>query len=453
MKDYISLLIMVLLLAPSCSSNSDELLNMNTESEIQNLLETRSVDNPDSCDSLVEDIATEEMLLLKEKLENMGKAMRAPITPSTNADDASYFSSNIYAIRELPINFKWYSSDNYLSCSGRGKEVILEEGNRDRSNHRKFKLKVLPASAGIPYLIYSYLSGTPITVGHYTSDPSIKILMSQNDNSKVSDMAGWDLIPSSLHKGFFRIQNNLYLGQEDPNIMGSIFYYTLEANNDKKIIFSKPNSSNYNQEFKINTCKPFSLTSIEYDITSANISKEFDPVPGSGVNLSSQPQAITISYKIPRTESSWYNTTNNILQIDVTPINVIHPWVIGGNIQIPTPATRSNEIMVPFQPTKYSYTRDLSYNLNLNCPARNNVYVTVNFVKYTVSIKFLATAIYEIVDASGRVTDTRELKIPGTWIGTIYEDPADIAPTTTNPVFKPIGGGPVIDPDEPIIIP
>lgn len=452
MKDYISLLIMVLLLAPSCSSNSDELLNMNTESEIQNLLETRSVDNPDSCDSLVEDIATEEMLLLKEKLENMGKTMRAPITPSTNTDDASYFSSNIYAIRELPIYLQGYSGDRYFSCIDAGKEVTLAPNKYSFGDSKYFKLKVLPPSSGIPYLIYSCATGTPLTVGHYTSNPSNKILMSQANNSKISDMAGWDLIPSN-RKGYFRIQNTTYLGQEDPNVLTSIFNYTLEAGDSGKIIFSKPNSSNSKQQFRINTWAPFNLTSIEYDISTANIRSEIVPVQGSGVNLSSQSKTVTISYSIQKTESSCYNTANNMLQIDVRPINVIHPWVIGGDIQIPSPSTRSDKTMVPFQPSQYSYTRDLSYNLNLNCPARNNVYVTVNFVKYTVSIKFLATAIYEIVDANGRVTDTRELKIPGTWIGTIYEDPADIVPTTTNPVFKPIGGGPVIDPDEPIIIP
>lgn len=101
-------------------------------------------------------------------------------------------------------------------------------GNSSTSLGSRFYLKILPATSGIPYLIYSSASNTPLSVGYYTNAPDDKILMTAKDNSGSLYSAGWDLIPST-YKGYFSIQSESYLGQSDPNNSWSVFYHVLEG--------------------------------------------------------------------------------------------------------------------------------------------------------------------------------------------------------------------------------
>lgn len=98
-----------------------------------------------------------------------------------------------------------------------------------------FLIKVLPASAGVPYLIYSVAAGTPLSVGYYTNKPDEKILMASKDDSGSLMSIGWDLLQSSYYKNYYAIQSESYLGQADPNNQWSIFYYVLEAVSGNKI--------------------------------------------------------------------------------------------------------------------------------------------------------------------------------------------------------------------------
>ena len=175
----------------SCTTEMDDYLSIPNETTLtqeEESIITRAM----GCDSLelgelVPWEPSEEMLHLKElynealltKPELMAIEADIISTP-TSYDD--FFSSNIYAIRELPITIKARaiasgstSGYSYFTCTGAGKEVTL--GNSSTSTNSKFYLKILPASTGIPYLIYSNVSKTPLCVGYYTNNPDNKILM------------------------------------------------------------------------------------------------------------------------------------------------------------------------------------------------------------------------------------------------------------------------------------
>ena len=47
---------------------------------------------------------------------------------------------------------------------------------KDNDKNQQFYIKVMPATTGIPYMIYSMQSNTPISIGHYTTDPDTPVL-------------------------------------------------------------------------------------------------------------------------------------------------------------------------------------------------------------------------------------------------------------------------------------
>ena len=78
----------------------------------------------------------------------------------------------MFAIRELPVTIEVMEagknkSQRYLWCNRAGSEVKLTDNKNAFDISQQFYLKILPASSGIPYLLYSESSKTPLTVGHY----------------------------------------------------------------------------------------------------------------------------------------------------------------------------------------------------------------------------------------------------------------------------------------------
>ena len=68
-----------------------------------------------------------------------------------------------------------YFNNNTLETQGAGKELKLSKFSAD-NDAQKFYLRFLPASSGIPYMIYSYKEKKPIGVGSYTSAPDKYVL-------------------------------------------------------------------------------------------------------------------------------------------------------------------------------------------------------------------------------------------------------------------------------------
>lgn len=151
----------------SCTDQNEELVSSvhnNEMASLSSMRSTRAVDSI-SVDSILPIEETEESLRLRETLRQ--HSMQSVSALTSYGEEDEYFSSNIYAIREMPLNISVRSvatgstaSYKYLSCPGSGKEVVLSNQNAALSS--KFYLKILPATSGIPYLIYSKNSNTPL---------------------------------------------------------------------------------------------------------------------------------------------------------------------------------------------------------------------------------------------------------------------------------------------------
>lgn len=189
MKFRFFLLMLLPICMVGCNDEMDSLVKGPSEVAESITQMTRSI-SPDSIydGELVEFEPTQDMIRLKELYAEMHSTQRrAPLNPSSTYDETLW--GNMYAIRELPATIKVRSkastgsTANYVSlyCEGKSKEVTLNAGNAGDKN--RFLIKVLPASAGVPYLIYSVAAGTPLSVGYYTNKPDEKILMASKDDS------------------------------------------------------------------------------------------------------------------------------------------------------------------------------------------------------------------------------------------------------------------------------
>ena len=275
MKSRISMLLFVATFAVACTNEMEEFAKDSFKNVPENASLTRSCSG-DTIDlgELVSLEETEEQKDLKARYEKMYSSNRKVQALDAIVDD--FFSSNIYAIRELPVTIKVRAvasgsttSNSYLFCDGAGKEVTL--GNSSTSSGSRFYLKILPATSGIPYLIYSSASNTPLSVGYYTNAPDNKILMTAKDNSGSLYSAGWDLIPST-YKGYFSIQSESYLGQSDPNNSWSVFYHVLEAKANNKLGYAQRVNYRAQQEFLITPIASFTLQNVTFDLENATIS-------------------------------------------------------------------------------------------------------------------------------------------------------------------------------------
>lgn len=233
--------IVVLFILVLCSCNEDKATVVdNVQSHSQYLGENISTRSCIS-DSILPLKENDSLKYLKE-LVAAGKNRRKKILPAKTFDD-DFFAENMYAIRELPLTIKVRNvadgnnaANCYFACDGPGKEVTLGNSSTNASNY--FYIKILPASSGIPYQLYSNKAGTPLCVGYYTRNPDTKILMSAKDNNGSLFGSGWNLFAANT-PGYFVIQSNDYLAQDDSNNGMSIFYYVLEASNGNTIRYAK----------------------------------------------------------------------------------------------------------------------------------------------------------------------------------------------------------------------
>jgi hypothetical protein len=267
---YLIIFLLLAISLSSCSDAQEDINNDNRQAKVENFLNSNERDS----DSISVMLETDEMKSLQKEVKLIHSAKtRASSNYVENYDQS--FSSNIYAIREIPLTIVARgvgkdASNKYFYCNGSRQEVKLTNAQKPSDIAQQFYLKILPATTGIPYLIYSQKSNTPLTVGHYRKHSDISVLMSSSDNSTENSMAGWDLLASET-PGYFAIQNEMYLGQSDPKNYWTVFNYVLEINDNDEIRYAKY-SKKAQQEFLIQPVANFELNDISFDIDNAKIS-------------------------------------------------------------------------------------------------------------------------------------------------------------------------------------
>ena len=444
MKFRFFLLMLLPICMVGCNDEMDSLVKGPSEVAESITQMTRSI-SPDSIydGEPVEFEPTQDMIRLKELYAEMHSTQRrAPLNPSSTYDETLW--GNMYAIRELPATIKVRSkastgsTANYVSlyCEGKSKEVTLNAGNAGDKN--RFLIKVLPASAGVPYLIYSVAAGTPLSVGYYTNKPDEKILMASKDDSGSLMSIGWDLLQSSYYKNYYAIQSESYLGQADPNNQWSIFYYVLEAVSGNKIRYAQHVNNKAQQEFIITPDAKFEIKSLEYVVNNSTPSKSMFSKTVTVKNTSAQEKAMNVPFDFYEMETSYFNRNSWNVNLNFTDDSkkFVRPTVTSGSVITDNPDAAEDAVFI--NSNTQNISRHIVYNHPIRCKASSTAKVTVKFVKYYVNVDYIVKAQYEV-----KAGDLRECVLKGTWSGYVIEDPNEITPEDKIE-FTPIGGGDII---------
>lgn len=393
-------------------------------------------------DEPVEFVPNQEMMQLMKLMKQTRSSIHR--LPSEASDETLW--SNMYAIRELPATIKVRaksstgSSDQFVTlyCENKGKEVVLNNGDNAITN--RFYIKILPPSVGILYLIYSTASQTPLCVGHYLNRPDEKILMSAKDNSTSQLSVGWDLIPSSYSQRYYSIQNEMYLGQSDPENPWSIFNYVLEAVSGNKIRYAQRIGNKPQQEFIITPDAKFEIKSLEYDLNISSCNKSYISKVVTKENSNPFEVMMDVPFDFYETETSSFsqNAWNVNLQFSNNDIKFVRPSVLKGIIITANSEATPDALFINRNSPNQSISRHVRYVCPIRCKPRSIVKVVATFVKYNITVGYTVKAQYQKAEG-----DLRECILKGTWTGSIIEDPSKIAPEC-RPEFIPLEGTDII---------
>ena len=332
-----------------------------------------------------------------------------------------YYSSNMWAIRELPFSLKVRGGGTtdrpYFATQGLRKELYLSS-----SNDSKFYLRILPSSSGIPYLIYSDAYKRPIVCGQYNSNPDNKLVVVW-DTDDIST-GSWDLIPSS-YKGYFAIENQTYFGMTDPNNPWSSFCYSMEAKSNGQLGYAKY-SKQPQQEFLLEFVNGFDVKEIAFDSESAVVTL-LDPVEIESNGQTEPvlgPSNITITAVKDVKDTSTYSEKGS-LKIPMSKPNQLffRPAIIAGQFIKPgnfsTGEAVDTTVFMPKAPyfsTMYEIPKRLSVKIPITVNEPSLVKVTTYLKKYSVKADYTITMVYK---KPGEVNE-REVKFKGTWNGIIH---------------------------------
>lgn len=330
-----------------------------------------------------------------------------------------FYSSNMYAVRELPFALKvrggGVAGKPYLSTQGIRQELTLSAYNSS-----KFYLKILPASSGIPYLIYSEYYNKPLVCGQYNNAPNNKLVFVW-DSEDVSS-GSWDLIPST-YKGYFNIENQTYLGMADPNNPWSVFNYSIEVKSNGQVGYAKYNKQPQ-QEFLLEFQDGFKVKEIVF--APKAVVTELDPVivySNGQTGAVAGPSNITIYAKKDVKDTSYY-TEKGALKIPMENANqmFLRPAIVAGEFIAPGNFS-SGEIpdstiflpKAPYSSTTYEIPKTLSVTIPVKVDEPSLVKVTSYLKKYSVKADYTITMTYRSKDEP----NDREVKFKGTWYGVI----------------------------------
>lgn len=364
-------------------------------------------------------ISSTDSIILFSNTDSLKKPQSRAYSYYPETDE--YYSSNMWAIRELPFALKvrggGTSGQPYLATQGTRKELYLSS-----SNYSKFYLRILPSSTGIPYLIYSDAHKKPLVCGQYSNNPNNKLVFVW-DTEDVST-GSWDLIPST-YKGYFAIENQTYLGTADPNNPWSVFCYSMEAKSNGQLGYAKY-SKQPQQEFLLEFVNGFNVKEIAFDSESAVVT----PLEPIEIESSGQtapvlgPSNITIYAKKDVKDTSTYSEKGS-LKIPMSKPNELffRPAIIAGQFIKPGNFS-SGEVAdstvfmpkAPYTPAMCEIPKTLSVTIPVGVNEPSLVKVTTYLKRYSVKADYIITMVYQ---KTGE-TNEREVKFKGTWNGIIH---------------------------------
>lgn len=319
-----------------------------------------------------------------------------------------YGSSNsihddIYSLRDLPVNIivkeNIMGGGRFLTTQGTDQKIIFSN-RKDNDKNQQFYIKVMPATTGIPYMIYSMQSNTPISIGHYTTDPDTPVLYLKGDDSS-SWGASWDFY-TGAEDGYLVIKNNDIMGG-GPNYW-DMYNLVIEASNGE-VKLSKYIGLG-TQEFEIAPLETFSIQSIEFinDASAVVTQKPSKVLKDSFSNFGPVEQNYTLQISETVTETSSFTDKTSISLNISTSFKTKVPFLVEGEIS--TSLTSGYDYTYG---ESSSSTRTISRTYPVNIPSMYSAELSVALFEDTIDMNYIAVC---KGDNSGRI-----IELKGVWQG------------------------------------
>lgn len=351
--------------------------------------------------SKVSEIETKAFLDSILPIEGNRDTLRRPISPRAYYD----IQEELNQLDGVPFYLQVQGNSTtkqFLNAKSAGSEVTVAEsqGNEDQ----QFYLRILPATSGIPYLIYSKKTGTPIRLGVYSNQPNVKVLYADYYNTTSLFGASWDFRKGTYTPNSFVIENQDSPTQGNSGSWWDIYYPAITVN-DAKVSFSQYNNSP-RQEFAIVPAETFKIEEIRYIINGSEVLQKMpdlvfsDGYSNRGPIDQSHSFTISESYK----ETSTFNRKTSYNLNISTEVKASVPFIASGKI------TTS----VSFgQEYTYGKSEEKTFSINRTypviVPANYRAELTLTFFKYNMDVE------YEAICRG--LTSGKRIKIRGMWNG------------------------------------
>lgn len=344
---------------------------------------------------------------------------------SFDGEDYQLLQEELTQLDEIPIYLQVQGNSDerqFLSATNKGKELTVEKIN-GKSENQKFYLKIFPSVLGIPYLIYSKKTGTPIRLGAYKSNPNVKILYASQDASGSLFGASWDIKRAQYSSNSYIIENQDFPQQGNSGYWPDIYYSVITVNGSK-ISFSKYNKSP-RQEFKIIPVEEFEVEKVEFDIDANATLTQTPKVLFSDKFTNNGPISQKHSFSITETykETSSFNkkTSYNVNVTVESKLKV--PLLVEGKITV---SKSSGEEFTYGKSEEHSKT--INRTVNVEVPANSMADLSFTIYTYKMDVPYIATCVGK--------TSGKKIKVRGIWHGVSVEASNGIVNVT------PINGNP-----------
>lgn len=386
MKKYLSVLMLVsAIVLSACSTNDsfDSILAKSNQSEIG---QDYAVGTGSGC------IVPLDSTCVRKKVQ----------TRAYNDNDVS---EELSQLDEVPIYLQVAGNTSnlqFLSASSQGKELSLAAFNEEDEG-LQFYLKILPATVGIPYLIYSTKTKTPISIGAYSNAPDVKVVYAMKESTTSLFGASWDIKKADYSTDAYILESQDYPRQGSSGNWYDIYYSVITANGAKLSL--EKYSKMARQEFRIIPVEKFNVESVEFD-TDAGVLNKVPNVLYSEKYTNKGPIAQTYSFKVQESysKSSSFNKKTSYNVSVPTEIKTRVPFIAEGKIT--TSVSGGQEFTYGKTEAK---TVTISREYPVSVPANYTAQLSVVFYKYNMDVDYVATCV--------GVTSGRRIKIKGKWSG------------------------------------
>lgn len=377
-----------------CGCSNEEEFTVNSE-KLTNT-ELNVTNNQDSVIVPIEG-NIEEVRRLKSKLRTRA---------SYDGNDYQLLQQELRQLDEIPIYLQVQGNSDerrFLSATEKGKELTVETF-KENSLNQQFYIKILPASSGIPYLIYSKKTGTPISLGAYKNNPDIKVLYTKNDASGSLFGASWDIKRAEYSSNSYIIENQDFPQKGNSGYWLDIYYSVITVNGSK-ISFSKYNKSP-KQEFQIIPVEKFKIESVRFNVDNTATLTQTPELVYSDRFINNGP----IEQKHTFTISKTYKETSNFIKktsynVSVTTeVSTSVPLVADGKI---SSTTSSGKEFTYGKSEEHSITINRDYPIVI--PANYMGVMKLTLFKYNMDVEYVATCV--------GMSSGKKIEIRGRWQG------------------------------------